>query len=373
MTGLSAKRKALYALIINGFVAFVALAAVEVYIRWTSEYGYITPATMRAMTPDYQPAVFARHVILQNAKTVVVNGEEQFRINAHGYRGRDFEAKKPDGVTRIMFYGGSSVFDAETPKADDWPHQVERLLHADGFANVEVINAGIPGYSSAEAVGTLFAEGHLYSPDYVLLYDEWNDIKLLNANKPLLRELSQGPTAEDPRTTYQNSLDWALSNVSQLYVRARARYYTWKLNIGDEGMKPSGGYASTISELGLKQYRLNMETFVDIARNIGAEPILMIEARLVTTDNTSKEKERISYDYVLLTHEALCQAFEMQDAIIYDVGRKKGVRVIDATKQVTGRDELFANHIHLNPDGSAQLAKLVAAELATVLRARSQR
>lgn len=373
MTALTAKRKALYALIVNGFVALVALSAVEVYIRWTSAYGYITPATMRAMTPDYQPAVFARHVIRQNAQSVVVNNEEQFQINAHGYRGRDFAATKPAGVTRIMFYGGSSVFDAETPKADDWPHQVERFLHADGFANVEVINAGIPGYSSAEAVGTLFAEGHLYAPDYVLLYDEWNDIKLLNANKPLLRELSQGQVSEDPRTTYQNSLDWILSNVSQLYVRLRARYYTWKLNIGDEGMKPSGEYGSTISDLGLKQYRLNMETFVDIARNIGAEPILMIEARLVTPENTSKEKERISYDYVLLTHEGLCRAFEMQDAIIYDVGQKKGVRVMDVSKQVTGRDELFANHIHLNPAGSAQLAKLVAAELGGVLRERKPR
>lgn len=56
------------------------------------------------------------------------------------------------------------------------------------------------------------------------MYDEWNDIKLLNANKPLLRALSQGPTSEDPRTTYQSSLDWVLSNVSQLYVRGSARY-----------------------------------------------------------------------------------------------------------------------------------------------------
>lgn len=56
------------------------------------------------------------------------------------------------------------------------------------------------------------------------------------------------------------------------------------------GVRGTGEFASTISELGLKQYRLNMETFVDIARNIGAEPILMIEARLVTPDNTSREK-----------------------------------------------------------------------------------
>ena len=114
-------------------------------MRRTSAYGYITPDTLKAMTPDYEPAVFARHVIHAGAKTVVVNGQEQFRINPHGYRGKDFSTRKPEGVIRIMFYGGSSVFDAESPHDDDWPHRVERLLHAKGFPNVEVINAGIPG------------------------------------------------------------------------------------------------------------------------------------------------------------------------------------------------------------------------------------
>lgn len=367
---LSRRRKAFFTLILFCFAACTALIAAEIYVRLTSAYGYITPETLRAMTPDYQPAVFARYVIQQKAKSVIVNGEEQFRINSHGYRGRDFTINKPEGVIRIMFYGGSSVFDAESPNDDDWPHHVERVLKADGFSHVESINAGIPGYSSGEAVGTLFAEGHLFSPDYVLLYDEWNDIKLFSSTTSLLREFTRSEASDDPRTTYQNGLDWLLSNVSQLYVRVRGRYYAWKLRLGDEGIRPVGEYSSTIPDEALKQYKLNVETFVDIARNIGAVPILMIEARLVTRDNTSAEKSRINYDYVLLTHDALCTAFEMQDKIIYDVAREKGVLVIDASRHLTGRDDLFANHIHLNREGSAQLAKLVADELALVLRER---
>src|SRR6185503_11554593 len=111
---------------------------------------------------------------------------------------------------------------------------------------------------------------------------QWNDIKLLRSPEPLLRQFTrQDVPQEDPRTTYQNVLDRLLGESSQLYVRLRERYYTWKLRIGDEGMKPAGVYGTSIDETALRQYKLNVQTFVDIAKNIGAVPILMIEARLV--------------------------------------------------------------------------------------------
>jgi lysophospholipase L1-like esterase len=372
MAELTGKRKALFALIPVSLAALALLASVEAYVRKTSPYGYVTPDTLRAMTPDYQPAVFARHVIRARATTSVVNGQELFRINSHGYRGREFAAVKPAGTTRIMFYGGSSVFDVDARGEDDWPHRVERNLAAGGFDNVEVINAGIPGFSSAEAVGTFFAEGHRFNPDYVVFYGQWNDIKLLRSPEPLLRQFTRQGTSVDPRTTYQNIVDRALSNVSQLYVRLRERYYTWKFRIGDEGMRPADDYGSSLDEAALRQYLLNVQTFVDIARNIGAVPILMIEARLVARGNTAADQSRIAYEYVLLTHEALCDAFDRLDRIIYDVGRAKGVRVIDGpSRQLTGNSSYFADHIHVNPAGSAKLAELVSAELAPILHTRS--
>jgi hypothetical protein len=367
-TKLSTGRKALFALIPAVVVLVVVLIGLEIYVRKTSAYGYVTPEILRSMSPDYQPAVFARHVIRPAAERVVINGEERFVINSHGYRGHEFSTHKQPGTTRIMVYGGSSVFDAESKGEDDWPHRVERLLKTGGFDNVEVINAGIPGYSSAEAVSTFFAEGHLFEPDYVLLSDEWNDLKTFRSSNSLLRDFAREDVPDDPRTTYQNPLDRLLSNTSQLYVRLRSRYYTWKLRLGDEGMKPAGSYEGELSEAAIKQYELNIETFIDIAKNIGAVPIPMIEARLVSRTNTAEDKRRISYDYVLMTHERLCEAFDTEDAIIRRVAEQKGERVIDPSEELTGKSELFANHIHLNPDGSARLARFVAGELADVLR-----
>jgi len=129
-----------------------------------------------------------------------------------------------------------------------------------------------------------------------------------------------------------------------------------------------GDYSSNLSEVALRQYRLNVSTFVDLSRNINAVPILMTEARLVARNNNASEKKRIFYEHVLLTHEALCDAFEKTDEIINEVAKEKNAHLIDASKYVTGRDELFIDHVHLNATGSEELAKQVASQLRQILK-----
>jgi lysophospholipase L1-like esterase len=269
-----------------------------------------------------------------------------------------------------MIYGGSSVFDHDNPGTTDWPHRVERRLRESGFPAVEVINAGIPGHASSDAVGRLLAEGHLFDPDYVLYYGEWNDIKDFRETDPLLRyrlpalSLSE---ENDPLFTYQNPMDRWLCGVSQLYVRLRERYYTWNFRIGSEGVLPEGSYASTLSETALRQYRLNVQTFVDVARNAGAVPVLVTEARLVSKKNEDADRKRINYEMVLLTHEALYHAFEEEDRILREISNEKEVYLTDSSAVLSGRSEFFLDAVHLTDRGSEALSSIVATSIASLL------
>jgi hypothetical protein len=65
----------------------------------------------------------------------------------------------------------------------DWPHLIERFLRDEGY-KVEVINAGIPGHASFDALGRLYSQLWIYQPDYVLLYNIWNDIKYFRSLGP---------------------------------------------------------------------------------------------------------------------------------------------------------------------------------------------
>ena len=360
---LGAGRRLLFYVLAVALVVVPVLGVTEIYLRFFSRAGTITPEILRNRSLQYVSTLVSKPVFDQREMRVRGWDDLEYRINAKGYRGRDFEVPKPEGTVRVVVYGGSAVFDLGAAEGDDWPHRVERLLREHGHPEVEVINAGIPNHASWDAVGRLFAEGHTFDPDYVVLYAAWNDIKYFRTDELLLRAYARTECTDDPRVHYQNGLDRWLCETSQIYVRARILYWDWKLDPGAEGRTEGEPPSDRISALGPRQYRINVAMFVDLARNIGTEPILVTQARLVAPDNTPEQRRRIGYEWVSLTHEALCEAYAETDRALLEIGERKGVDVIDASSAMTGVDEWFRDHVHLSTVGSQRLARLVADEL----------
>lgn len=355
-----------------GFLLLLGELGVRLFVK----NGDITPEVLKNRSVQYEPVIFARHAFKQEAR--LVNnpfGKKKklyWEINEKGYRGPNFEVPKPEGITRLVIFGGSSVFDTKSTKGEDWPHRVEAKLRESGFTNVEVINAGVIGHTALESVGRLFAEGFVFQPDYVLIYNAWNDIKYLGSSKTVLRTLQPSLQGFDPRIHYSHFIDRWLCDFSQLYTVLRRIYYKTKMKIGKEGLKKAGDTQNSISVLnpnGFRQYQLAMETFVDLARNVGAEPILMTQARLVSKKVLTPEKrKRVDYHHVGLSHEALVETFDKLDDIVRKVSAKKSAMVIDASAHLSGKDWVFDDHVHVEPKGSDALAQLVADHFKKILR-----
>lgn len=350
----------------------VTFAAAEVLIRLSKKPDYyLSPEEIKARSLQYEPALFARHLFAQKELAVDGWGESKWYINEKGYRGHNFVAKKPPQLKRIIFYGGSSVFDSGSGQGQDWPHRVEGLLHEQGFSNIEVINAGIPGHASFDAVGRLLLEGHIFTPDYVVLYNAWNDIKYFHSHKPLLRKLKPLNPNSDPRINYQNKLDCFMCRHSKLYLALRSRYYGYKIN--QQGSRYPRKHSAQISAAALKQYKLNVQMFVDLARNIKATPVLMTQARLLNKarGDLSGPLEKHIQKHQRLTVEATKEAFAKIDQVIYTVAREKGALVIDSAKYLSAHPEFFhpADAIHLSEQGNQRLAELTAQHFIDILRA----
>jgi len=363
------------------FTIFMSIGVVillgEVGVRLFVENGDITPEVLRNRSVQYDPVIFARHAFKQEARLIKhIFGRKKglvWEINDQGYRGPNFDMKKPDGTTRIIIYGGSATFDIESTKGEDWPHRVQRILRESGFSNVEVINAGILGHTALESVGKLFAEGHVFEPDYVLIYNAWNDIKYFSSPKTALRTLRPSGRGLDPRIKYTNFLDRWLCEGSQLYTVLRRIYYKKKLKFGKEEMRTAKDTQNSIETLnpgGFRQYQLAMEVFVDLARNIGAEPILLTQARLVHESNNrdSQQQKRIDYHYARLSHDALVETFDRLDRIVRKVAAEKGAMLIDASDHLSGKEWAFDDHVHVVPKGSEALAQFVADHLQPILK-----
>ena len=178
-----------------------------------AEFGFVlftdhimkTPDEVRQSSLEFAPSIFSCHVFPQKEVMVQIDPTLHYYISPQGYRGVPFTPQKAEGTVRIMFYGGSQVFDSPADLARDWPHVAGNILKKQGLKNVEIINAGTPGHASFDSLGRFLAEGHLFHPDFVVLCHGWNDIKYFSKSTPILRQFQPYDQTKDPRLFFSLS------------------------------------------------------------------------------------------------------------------------------------------------------------------------
>ena len=276
----------------------------------------------------------------------------------------------------MIFLGGSSTYDIYAPEGEDWPSLVERNLRALGYENVEVINAAVPGHATWDSLGRLYSEIWMFEPDYILIYNAWNDLGYfdwVNPDMGLLRGYRPWPGTKSDGTTqlvtnphfyYTGPIDRLLCS-SQVYVRLRWFYWKWRMRKMNQEILMARGetrqvdanpqtYRADYSPWGPRQYKLNLALIADTARNIGATPVLLTQARLVAANNPEEDRKRIHYEQVWLTHDGLVRALDDCDQAVLEVAQEKGLKVLDLSAMFSGRAELFEDEVHTTPWGVEQ-------------------
>lgn len=95
--------------------------------------------------------------------------------NALGLRHREY-SPKPPSVRRILAVGDSATFGLGVEDAASWPAQLERQWN-EGLpgAPLEVINAGVPGYTAYQGLRFVEREAERWQPDIVVVAFWAND------------------------------------------------------------------------------------------------------------------------------------------------------------------------------------------------------
>lgn len=97
------------------------------------------------------------------------DGVWKFRINAQGMRAnQDYTYAKPAGTLRVLTIGDSFTIGYEVGQNESYPVIIERLLKKQG-RNVQVLNAGVSGFGTAEELVYLEHEGLRFQPDIVVM------------------------------------------------------------------------------------------------------------------------------------------------------------------------------------------------------------
>jgi hypothetical protein len=159
------------------------------------------------------------------------DGTFWFQINGQGMRAdHDFSYAKPPGLKRIVSLGDSFTIGYEVNNDQTFSSILEQRLRSSGI-NVEVLNAGVSGYSNAEEVLYLERELFKYSPDVVLLSFAPNDLEdnprtnlfKFDAGKLIEADRNYIPLGRIADILNRNAIASFLSERSNLFVLLKER------------------------------------------------------------------------------------------------------------------------------------------------------
>lgn len=148
-------------------------------------------------------------------------------INDWGFRDTDFPKEKPAGESRIFVLGDSVVY-GEAAKDEAFTFVLERLLQDSvnpaGSRTINVINTGVPSYSTCQELSLLVNYLDGFSPDRVIVGYVVNDPE--KPRVPFGLDLATGQINPIYRAYHwfkQNviSIKYVIAKVSPVVVRMR--------------------------------------------------------------------------------------------------------------------------------------------------------
>lgn len=148
------------------FGILLAFGFAELAARW---YYKAPPFELPLREPDYltpKDATLRWRFSAENGR------------NSLGLRNREI-LPKPAATTRILFLGDSLIWTGKTTSGDLYTQVLEERLNAAGgedAKHIEVINAGIPGYTTYQELEFLKLYGLEMQPDVLVLGFVFNDV-----------------------------------------------------------------------------------------------------------------------------------------------------------------------------------------------------
>lgn len=221
-----------------------AILLLEVALRIT------TPPTFLQSSYATAPWIVSDPILGWTNRAGFENSE--FKINSLGFRGDEVPKPKPEGSIRIVVMGDSGTFGFW----ESWPKVIEHDTYTDALRehlrsgrhlNVEVINAGVIGYTSANGVRMLMTDILEIEPDIVTVRYTHNDYTDVRNPESYIDEPSQP------------LLRWMLYNLDGWrLVRLGARVVQRVNKNKHEDKRP---------QVTPSQFKKNMERFVETARS----------------------------------------------------------------------------------------------------------
>ncbi len=273
--------------------------------------------------------------------------------NALGYRGAEIAVPKPAGVLRIVAMGGSTTY-GFTPVDESYPAWLERTLREQyGYAWVEVLNAGVHGYTTWNTFVNFALRIVELQPDLVIIYHAGNDVLPREVSPDCYRGVNP-LLGLDPRGA-------VFADINQGTLSRSVLYRFLAINLGIEG--DPGQLASTQTRA-----RVECDSGGEKAANVAANRPIYFERNLVNLIAVARMHE------IPLLFSTWAFQQDSADALDYwrvavaehnDILRRLAteydVPLIDYAPLAPQEASYWSDYVHMNSAGSRHQAEAFAA------------
>ncbi len=278
--------------------------------------------------------------------------------NSLGYRNDEFSLEKPGGVYRIVALGGSSTYDVSIKdNAATFTAQLERLLKEDyGYQNVQVINAGVPGYNSWEILVNLEFRVLDLDPDLVIIYENTNDVHARMVEPSAYRGDDLGrrqawqvpPVALWEQSALLRIVSRTMNVTRQVSIDdfvSSPTYVSWpfEYRLSEDNLDP----AEILKENPPIYFRRNLENMSAIAKEQG------VTILLTTWAHSPYLKDYAAQDYYQ-------HGFQENNDVVQEVAADQQVPLFDFAEVMPQEAIYWADGRHVNEAGALVKARLFA-------------
>jgi lysophospholipase L1-like esterase len=285
----------------------------------------------------------------------------EYQHNSYGFRGNEFSPKKDKDVYRIVCLGGSSTYGNQLSNYETWPAQLERLLNSQQQGmHLEVINAGVGGYTTMESLINLVTRVLPLEPNMIIIYHAFNDFKpnrFPNFKSDYTNWRSRERTPKKHILNILSSKSSFARNMVSLY-RKLSRYLDKRLkyHLPTTGLRRY----DTVSEEGIESFKRNLRTMIYVTRGYGITPVISTFCLLLNEENLQAHPEKFEglLDYIpTLTYAGVLDAKRRYNQALREVAKQEKVLLIDNSLLIPETLQYQYDSCHFTAAGARLIAE----------------
>lgn len=248
------------------------------------------------------------------------------KVNSLGYRGREFSLNKPEGSFRIVCSGNSITFgEAASCDSTTYPFVLEKLIRERGeiARPIEVINAGVLGYTSYQCLMDLKTRLLALHPDLIIFCVGWNDMTFSKY------------IGWTPHMNWQNP--WLLWTMKDSYS-------VWLLNERFLHL-PAG-----VSSGPLNAFADNLDRIISLCKQKNVALAFLDLPTMFAQEMTPSEERKCRLNYFVRGEIPIYTAYM---STMKEIAVRQNIRIFDTglTYTVSGKDSLIVDVCHPNDRG----------------------